>query len=108
MTQDQALTYLREYRRFYCHTFNESSMLWHMNSDYKSLCYRRYLVSMFIHKINNSKVDPIRIVDQFISDLDYILGESDDDHFITHQFAAILEYEAYCILRYLKQKEKME
>lgn len=108
MTQDQAITYLREYRRFCGHVFNESALYRSMRIKHRDLCYRRYLVSELIQRINDSDDDPIRTVEDVIAELDFVLGESDDDHFVTHRFAAAMEYEAHYILRYLRAKEKME
>lgn len=59
-----------------------------------------------IRKIRHSDEDPVEVVHGIYSNLDWILGESDDDHFETHRFAALMEYEAGDILRYLKTIEK--
>lgn len=68
--------------------------------------YGRFLIDEIIKKLMYTDRDPIRVISDIYSWLDEILGDSDDDRFITHKFAAIVEYETGNILRYLRQKEK--
>lgn len=105
MTKDQAVAYLRDYRKFCGHVFNESALWNQLRVNYRNLCYRRYLISVLIQRIKDSDYDPIYTVQHTVWELDNILGESDEDHFITHKFAAVMESEACFILRYLKAME---
>lgn len=76
------------------------------NVDYQVSVYGRFLVDYLIREIKNSTDDPIHTVQGFYSYLDWILGDSDDDHFETHRFAARMDYETGNILRYLKDMER--
>ncbi len=66
------------------------------------------MIDEIIRKLQYSQADPIDVVSDIRSKLDEVLGDSDDDHFITHEFARSLEYEAGNILRYLRDKERNE
>ena len=72
---------------------------------FSDLCIRA-ISSELIRRIRESEDDPIQVVSQVYSELDYILGDSDDDHFETHRFAAKMEYECGEVLRYLRTVER--
>ena len=103
MTREKAISALRRYKRT-AYRCNDTLVIFPMKrSSYWITCvYGQYLVDALIGRIRNSSLDPIEVVGQLYSDLDTVLGESDDDHFETHQFASIMEYEAGNIMRYLK------
>lgn len=106
MTREEAVSLLRRYRRD-VYRYNPKFIFFaKQNSLFKTCVYGRFLIDEMIRRIRHSDEDPIETVYDIYSDLDWILGESDDDHFETHKFAAVMEYEAGNILRYLKTVER--
>lgn len=106
MTQEEAISLLRRYRRdvYRC---NLSFVRFPKRDAYfQTYVYGRYLLSELIRRIRESEEDPIQVVSQAYSKLDYILGDSDDDHFETHRFTAKMEYECCEALRYLRTVER--
>ena len=106
MTQEEAISLLRRYRRnvYRC---NSSSVIFpKRNACFQTCIYGRYLLSELIRRILESEDDPIQVVSQAYAELDYILRDSDDDHFETHRFAAKMEYECGEVLRYLRTIER--
>lgn len=108
MTREEAISLLRRYRRAvyrynprFIH-FAKQDVLFH------KCIYGKFLIEEMIREIRYSDKDPIEVVRRIYSNLDWILGESDDDHFETHRFAALMEYEAGDILRYLKTIERKQ
>lgn len=66
------------------------------------------LVNEIIKQIDETpSVDPLTIVGNLHYMFDEVLAESDDDHFLTHRFAAYNERAANDIYWYLKKKEDM-
>lgn len=106
MTREEAVSLLRRYRRD-VYRYNERFLIFaKRNATFQICVYGRFLIDEMIRKIKDSSEDPIRIVGRFYSKLDEVLGDSDDDHFQTHRFAAMVELEAGNILRYLTTIEK--
>lgn len=106
MTREEAISLLRRYRRT-VYRYNPKFVLYtKQNALFQKCVYGRFLIDEIIRKIRYSQAGPIDVVYDIYSKLDWILGESDDDHFETHKFAAVVEYEAGNILRYLKSVEK--
>ena len=106
MTREEAISLLRRYRRD-VYRYNEKTVIFPKRNAYFKICvYGRFLVDDLIRKIMHSYDDPIRVVSRRYSELDEILGDSDDDHFETHAFAALMEYECGNVLRYLTTGER--
>lgn len=106
MTRDEAVSILRRYRRS-AFRFQEKYVIFpKRNALFRECVYGKILVDEIIRQIRESDDDPIRIVSRLYSKLDFILGDSDDDHFETHAFAALMEYLTGDILRYLQKIEK--
>ena len=106
MTREEARSLLRRYRRE-MYRYNPKAMIFPKRNDYLETCvYGDYLICELIRKINASQEDPIRVVSLVYIKLDDILGDSDDDHFETHRFAARMEQECGNILRYLRTAER--
>lgn len=108
MTREEAISLLRRYRRD-VYRYNEDHVIFPKRNAYFRTCvYGKFLVDELIRKIRETDGDPIRTVGRIYSELDYILGDSDDDHFETHRFAALMEYECGNVLRYLRTIERTE
>lgn len=106
MTREEAISLLRRYRRA-VYRYNPKFILFAKRDALFHQCvYGKFLIEEMIREIRYSDEDPIEVVCGIYSYLDWILGESDDDHFETHRFAALMEHEAGNILRYLKTIEK--
>lgn len=106
MTREEAISLLRRYRKA-VYRYNPKFIIFtKQNAMFRTCVYGKFLVDEMIRKIRYSDKDPIKVVYGIYSNLDWILGESDDDHFETHRFAALMEHEAGNILRYLKTIEK--
>lgn len=106
MTRDEAASVLRRYRRS-VFRYNEKYMIFSKrNTLFRECVYGKILVDEIIRRIRESNEDPIKVVSRLYSKLDSILGDSDDDHFETHAFAALMEYLTGDILQYLQKIEK--
>lgn len=106
MTREEAISLLRRYRRD-VYRYNEKFVIFpKQNVHFKICVYGRFLVNDLIRRIADSHEDPIRVVSHRYSKLDEVLGDSDDDHFETHRFAALMEYEAGNVLRFLETVER--
>lgn len=105
MTKEEAISHLRHYRRMACVRHSCATFTCQQN-HFKRCVYRDYLISELIRRINQSEEDPIRVVSNFAWELEYILGEADDSHFETLAFTRVMESEACCIERSLREKEK--
>ena len=68
--------------------------------------YISHLLNTLIERIRESNDDPLTVVGRFWYAMDEILATSDDDHYITHQFAGFMENETHRILNFLQRKEK--
>ena len=106
MTLEEAISLLRRYRRV-AYRYNAKFIIFpKRNTLFQTCIYGSFLIDEMIRKIRCATDDPIEVVYKIYSDLDWVLGESDDDHFETHRFAALMEHEAGNILRYLKTGER--
>lgn len=106
MTREEAISLLRRYRRA-VYRYNAKLIVFpKRDALFRTCIYGRFLIDEMIRKIRCAKDGPIEVVYKIYSDLDRVLGESDDDHFETHRFAALMEHEVGNILRYLKTVEK--
>lgn len=106
MTREEAISLLRRYKR---DVYGCDRKLFDFRGEktrFKISVYGRFLCDRLICEIRNSKDGPIEVVHDYYSMFDDVLCESDDDHFGTHNFARILEYEAGQILRYLRKEEE--
>ena len=106
MTREETISLLRRYRRDVYAYSPKRVILPGQNAWFHICVYGKVLVNELIQRIRASQDDPIQMIERFYSDMDFILGESDDDHFVTHRFAAIAEAECGNILRYLKNIER--
>lgn len=106
MTREEAIMLLRRYRRD-VYRYNEKTLMFPKRDHVFQVCvYGRFLIADMIRSILESPEDPIRVASGYYARLDEILGDSDDDHFETHRFAATMEHEAGNVLRYLRYMEK--
>lgn len=105
MTQEEAIRKLRFYRRYVYDRAAETMWFPQQSSVFTTSVYGSFLVDELIRKIYHSGADPIFLVGQMYTQLDDVLSESDDDHFVTHEFAAIMEAECGNILRFLQSEE---
>lgn len=106
MTREEAISLLRRYRRT-VYRYDPKFIAFHKwDILFQTCVHGRFLVDEMIRSIRHSEGGPIETVYDIYSKLDEVLGESDDDHFETHRFAALMEDEAGNILRYLKIVEK--
>lgn len=105
MTREEAVSILRRLKRDYR---EKKSYIWcpKQNVEFQKTIYIKCLIDEMIKQIRCSHTDPITTVRGFQSFFSDILGDSDDDHFETHRFAGIMEYESGNILRYLLDKER--
>lgn len=106
MTREEAVSTLRRYRRLVFRYDDKFILFPKKNALFRECVYGKILVDEIIMRIRESDDDPIRIVSQLYSQLDFILGDSDDDHFETHAFAALMECLTGDILQYLQKIEK--
>lgn len=106
MTQEEAISTLRRYRRSVFRYDEKIVPFPKKNALFKECVYGKILVDEIIRRIREFDDDPISIVSRLYSKLDFILGDSDDDHFETHTFASLMEYLTGDILRCLKRIEK--
>lgn len=110
MTNEEAISLLRRYKRD-VYRYNPKYILYAKQNSYFQKCvYGRFLIDQVIEKLQHTEKSVIYVVNRIYSQLDEVLGDSDDDRFITHRFAAVVEYEAGNLLRYLNtiEKEKNE
>lgn len=103
MTQEEAVSWLRQYRRN--DTYKPSRQLfgWRSNYDFNRAVYERYLILELIDRIKQSSIPPIEVVRRFYYDMDDILCESENS--ITWTFASYMENSTRDILNYLRRKE---
>jgi len=73
---------------------------------FKRAVYRHVLAKELIKRIEKSTDTPLQVVRDLYYSMDYILGESDDDHFETHEFASTMCLLLDGIIRYMKWEEK--
>lgn len=106
MTQEEAISLLRRYRRNVYRCNPHFVIFPKKNGCFQTCVYGGYLVRELIRKIHESEDVPIQVVSRAYSELDDILGDSDDDHFETHRFAAKMEHECGNVLRYLRTVER--
>ena len=106
MTAEEGISMLRRYKR--SAYGRQTDKIWFPQRSYAftACVYGSFLVDELIRKIRSSGADPIHIVGQMYMELDEVLAESDDDHFATHDFSAMMEEECGKILRYLKFEEE--
>lgn len=102
VTKEEAVSFLRRYRQSLC---VHRRCLSCSKNHFQICVYRDFLVSELIRRIraDESVIDPVKIVDWYYSWFDYILGESDDDHFVTHDFAARMALETERIRKALRE-----
>ena len=106
MTREEAIWWLRKYRRD-IPKFNYS---WYgvlrKNAEFIHNGFEQYLVMEVIDRIQKEPDrDPIAIIKDIYDMTDDVLSESEDDHFITHNCASMMELIARDMLRYLREKE---
>lgn len=103
MTREEAISWLRRYRRD--ETYKPSKRLfgWRINYDFMRASYERYLVLELIRRINDSLKGPMDVVKEFYYWMDDLVCESEQRK--TWEFASIMENCCADILRYLREKE---
>ena len=108
MTKARALYILREYRRRVIR--NEPHHFNYPRHDpwYRDWIYEMGLVEELIARVKCSDRPPMDVIGDFYRMLDDVLAESDDDHILTHQFAAKMEFNCGIILRYMKHLGEKE
>ena len=106
MTNERAEYLLRRYGRECC-DYNPRyfTMAWR-DALLRRCVYRNFAVRELIRRIRQGDRSPLETVYALYSELDDVLAESDEDAFLTHQFAAEMENEVGDILRYLKRKDE--
>lgn len=105
MTREEAIDWLRRYRRG-IPRFNYGFGVLRKNPDFLRQAFEQHVVSELIGRIQKQPDrDPIQVVYGLYSMLDDVLSSSNDDHFITHQYASMMENISRDILRYLREKE---
>ncbi len=105
MTREEAIYWLRRYRRS-IPRFNYGFGVLRNNPEFLYQSFEQHIVATLIDKIQIfPNRDPINIVYRVYVNLDEVLSCSDDDHFITHNCASMMERITRDILRYLREKE---
>lgn len=104
MTQDEAVSYLRRYRRTDTWKPTKELFGWRLNYDFVRSVYERSLVLELIDRIKRSRASPINVVRHFYYEMDDVLCESENAR--TWEFASMMENCAGDILRYLRRMEK--
>lgn len=108
MTKTEAVQWLCEYR-------DENTLLNvkpnpygrpGVPNDFECNVYLDGLVNILIHDIYTLNVDPVTIVADMYYRFDDVLAESEEDHFVTHNFCAYMEYLTHDMYNYLCKKEK--
>lgn len=105
MTKEEAIYWLRRYRRTQTYTPDRKLYGWNGTYDFTRAGYERFLIENLIYWIRDSKLPPIEVVRKVYWDLDNILVTSENSK--TWAFASTMENCASDILRYLKAKEKV-
>ena len=107
MTREQAIFWLRQYRRkeVYQPTSNLFGQFW-KNSSYEFMktSYERSLIPELIDRIKHSSKDPIEVVRDFYYWMDDMVCESEEKSI--WDFASTMENICSDILHYLREKER--
>lgn len=106
MTKDEAIAWLRRYRKEETYIPSRRLYGWRKNYEFNHAVYERYLVLELIRRIRASAMPPLEVVRRFYYAMDDVLCESEDGHAITHTFASMMENCASDILHYLRAKDK--
>lgn len=103
MTQDEAVLWLRQYRR--CDTYVPSPALFggKKNYEFTKAVYERWLVLDLIEQIKKTSLPPMEVIRRFYYDMDDLITESENP--ITWSFASIMENSARDIMNWLRRKE---
>ena len=105
MTRDEAIWWLRKYRRG-IPKYNYNYGVLRNNPDFLYQSFEQHLVKEAIDRIESQPdKSPTEVIWELYSMLDQVLAESDDDHLITHNYASMMELIARDMLRYLREKE---
>lgn len=110
MTKERAIICLRRYNRHALHSLRMMNHIWigpifDLDVHFKRVVYRHVLAEELIRRIEKSTDTPLQVVRDLYYSMDYILGESDDDHFETHEFASTMCLLLSGIIRYMKWEE---
>ena len=100
MTQDEAVSLLRRYRRRDTYVPSKKLFGWKLNYEFVRAVYERMLVLELIREIKSTERPPMSVVQDFYYKMDDILCESENSK--TWAFASIMENCAADILRYLR------
>lgn len=106
MTREEAISYLRRYRRTDTYKPSKALFGWRNNYQFEEAVYARYLVLELIERISHSSEDPIEVVRSFYYWMDDMLCTSENGR--TWAFSSLMENCCSDILRYLRRKEKNE
>ena len=77
----------------------------HITSGLENV-YLNGLWGILMDQIRDSPYDPITVVANYYYEMDDILAMSDDDHFVTHRFASVMENAAHDIMSFLMEQER--
>ncbi len=110
MTKEQAIICLRRYDRHVLHSLRMMNHMWigpifELDVLFKHAVYRHVLAKELIQRIEKSTDTPLQVVRDLYYSMEYILGESDDDHFETHEFTGTMCMLLSGIIRYMKWEE---
>ncbi len=106
MTREEAISWLRRYRRYETDCPSRKLFGWRNNYDFNRAVYERYLILELIDRIKRTFIPPIEVIRQFYYEMDDVLCESENAE--TWAFASIMENCAQDILQFLREKEKGE
>ena len=106
MTREEAVSWLRRYRRDETYKPCKTLFGWKLNYDFMRASYERYLILELIRRIDDSLKDPIDVVADFYYWMDDMVCNSEEKR--TWAFASTMENCCVDILRYLREKERNE
>lgn len=104
MTREEAVSWLRQYRKNDTYKPSRHLFGWKGSYDFNRAVYERYLILELIDRIKKSSIPPMEVVRRFYYEMDDILCNSECA--ATWAFASTMENSAGDILRYLRGREK--
>ena len=106
MTREEAISYLRRYRRNEVYKPSKNLFGWRRNYYFDEAVYTRFLILELIDRINSSTKDPIETIRDFYYWMDDMMCGSEQNR--TWAFSSCMENASRDIIRYLRAKEKNE
>lgn len=101
MTKEEAIGYLRRYRREMFDRPSKTTFGWRLNYEFEKAVYGRFLIQNLINWIAESEKPPMAVVQEFYDSMDDILLSSENGK--TWAFASIMENCTGDILLYLRE-----